>query len=148
MTIAEYLAGLPTDRRATIERVRHVIRRSLPKGYKEMMNWGAINYAVPLERLANTYNGQPLCYVALAAQKQYNSLYLMTAYGDPATAAKLRSAFKAAGKKLDMGKSCIRFKSADDLPLDSIAEIIASMPIDRYIAMYEKSRQLTAKSRA
>lgn len=147
-TVAEYLAALPEDRRNTIEKVRTVIRKSLPKGYEEMMNWGAITYAVPLTKLPKTYNGQPLCYVALAAQKNYNALYLMQVYGDVKKATKLKNAFKAAGKKLDMGKSCLRFQSIDDLPVGVIAEIISSTPIDEYVAIYEKSRQRTPRSRA
>jgi uncharacterized protein YdhG (YjbR/CyaY superfamily) len=139
-TVAEYLAGLPADRRRTIETVRTVIRRHLPKGYKEEMNWGAITYAVPLSVFPDTYNGQPLCYAALAAQKNHCSLYLMRAYGDSAEAARLKRAFKDAGKKLEMGKSCIRFKAADDLPLDAIGEIVAGTPPEAYVAFYQASR--------
>ena len=109
------------------------------------MNWGAITYQVPLERCPDTYNGQPLCYVALAAQKHYLSLYLMTVYGDPAAKKQLESAFKSAGKKLDMGKACLRFRSLDDLPLDAIRRIIAATPVDRYVAAYEKSRMKRAR---
>lgn len=145
-TVTEYLAALPADRRKTIASVRKVIRKNLPKGYEEGMNWGAITYQVPLKALPKTYNGRPLCYVALAAQKHYNALYLMMAYGDATQAAKLKQAFKDAGKRLDMGKSCVRFKSADDLPLDAIGEIVASTPLARYVAIYEQSRNPRASS--
>lgn len=140
-TVADYLEALPAERRAVIAEVRKVIRRNLPKGYQEVMNWGAITYELPLKRYPDTYNGQPLCYAALAAQKNYFALYLMTVYGDKGLAQELRDAFKKAGKKLDMGKSCVRFKSVDQLPLDAIGRIIAAVPPDKYIAAYEKSRR-------
>jgi len=136
-----YLAELPSERRADIAAVRDVIRKNLPEGYGESMNWGMISYGVPLERFANTYNKQPLCYVGLAAQKNYNALYLMRVYGDKEQEKRLRDAFKKAGKKLDMGKSCVRFRKADDLPLDTIGEIVASTPVDTWIAVYESSRR-------
>ena len=136
-----YLAELPSERRADIAAVRDVIRRNLPEGYGESMNWGMISYGVPLERYPSTYNKQPLCYVGLAAQKNYNALYLMRVYGDKAQEKRLRDAFKKAGKKLDMGKSCVRFKKAEDLPLDTIGEIVASTPVDKWIAVYESSRR-------
>lgn len=140
-TVADYLDALPPERRAVIAKVRKVIRRNLPKGYQEVMNWGAITYELPLERYPNTYNGQPLCYAALAAQKNHFALYLMTVYGDKKLERELREAFKQAGKKLDMGKSCVRFRSVDQLPLDAIGRIIAAVPPDQYIAAYERSRR-------
>jgi uncharacterized protein YdhG (YjbR/CyaY superfamily) len=140
-TVADYLAALPAERREVITEVRKVIRRNLPKGYQEVMNWGAITYELPLERYPDTYNGQPLCYAALAAQKNHFALYLMTVYGDKKLEQELRDAFEQAGKKLDMGKSCVRFKSVDQLPLDAIGRIIAAVPPDKYIAVYEKSRR-------
>ena len=139
-TVAEYLDELPPERRAVIAAVRKVIRRNLPKGYQEVMNWGAITYELPLKRYPNTYNGQPLCYAALAAQKHHFALYLMTVYGDKKLEQELRDAFKKAGKKLDMGKSCVRFRSVDQLQLDAIGRIIAAVPPDKYIAAYEKRR--------
>jgi uncharacterized protein DUF1801 len=140
-TVAGYLAELPAERRAVIAAVRKVIRRNLPKGYREVMNWGGIAYELPLKRYPNTYNGQPLCYAGLAAQKNYYALYLMGCYGDKRLAQELRDAFRQAGKKLDMGKACVRFKSVDRLPLDAIGRIIAAVPPDKYIAAYEKSRR-------
>jgi hypothetical protein len=137
----EYLDDLPADRRDAIAAVRAVVRKNLPKGYSEFVSWGMINYGVPLSRFPNTYNGQPLCYAALAAQKNYCSLYLMSVYGDKKHEARLRDGFKAAGKKLDMGKSCVRFKSSDDLPLDVVGELIAAVPAEKWIAIYEASRK-------
>lgn len=140
-TVEQYLEELPEERRAVLAAVRDVIRRHLPKGYTETMGWGMISYGIPLSRYPDTYNKQPLCYAALAAQKHACSLYLMGAYGDPALAERLREAFAAAGKRLDMGKSCIRFKRADDLPLEAIGEIVAAVPVKAFIAQYEASRR-------
>ena len=137
----EYLDALPADRRDAIAAVRAVVRKNLPKGYSEFVSWGMLNYGIPLSRFPNTYNGQPLCYAALAAQKNYCSLYLMSVYGDKKHEAKLRDAFKAAGKKLDMGKSCVRFQSPDDLPLDVVGDLIGSVPVEKWIEIYEKSRK-------
>lgn len=139
-TPKEYLDRLPEATRRTLARVRQVVNKNLPRGYKETMAYGMIGWGVPLSRLPKTYNGLPLCYAGLAAQKNYNSLYLLAAYGDPRQKAKLVEGFKKAGKKLDMGKSCIHFKTVDDLPLDTIAEVVASIPAEAYIEVYEKSR--------
>jgi hypothetical protein len=140
-TVEEYLAWLPEDRRKVISKVRSVIRKHLPKGYEEKVTYGIISYQVPLKTLPDTYNGQPLCYAALAAQKNHNALYLMCAYGDAKQRAKLEQAFKTAGKKLDMGKACVRFKSAEDLPLPAIGKLIAAVPPAKYMATYEAARK-------
>jgi hypothetical protein len=140
-TVADYLAELPADRRKTIAAVRASVRKSLPKGYKESIGYGMICYSVPLSTYPDTYNSQPLCYAALAAQKNYCALYLMGVYGDAAQTKALKDAFRKAGKKLDMGKSCVRFKTADDLPLDVIGKTIAATPVKAFIAMYEKARK-------
>lgn len=140
-TVEEYLGELPEDRHAAISAVRDAIVRNLPEGYAETMSWGMITYEVPLARYPKTYNGQPLGVAALAAQKNYNALYLTCVYGSPERERELREAFAAAGKKLDMGKSCIRFRSADDLPLDAIGRLIAATPPDAFIAQYEAARQ-------
>jgi uncharacterized protein YdhG (YjbR/CyaY superfamily) len=136
-TVEQYLAELPEERRAVVAAVRDVVLRNLPEGYAEAMAFGMIGYAVPLARYPDTYNGQPLAYAAIAAQKNYYALYLMGPYGDPRQEKALRDAFAAAGKKLDMGKSCIRFKKLDDLPLEALGRIIASTPPDAYIATCE-----------
>jgi hypothetical protein len=140
-TVKEYLEWLPEDRRKVISKVRSVIRKHLPKGYEEKISYGVISYQVPLKTLPDTYNGQPLCYAALAAQKNHNALYLMCAYGDAKLRAELEQAFKTAGKKLDMGKACVRFKNADDLPLPAIGKLIAAVPPAKYVAIYESSRK-------
>ena len=141
-SVSEYLKGLPPDRRKTLSAVRKVVLENLPKGYKEVIGWGAITYAIPLKDYPHTYNGQPLCVAALAAGKQYCSIYLM---GDPATRTWLEDQFKKSGKRLNMGKSCVRFKTADDLPLDAIAAGIAKVTPEKYIKTYEASRKPSAR---
>ena len=140
-TPEEYLDELPADRREVVARVRDVIRRNLPRGYTESMSWGMLCYSIPLEKYPNTYNGQPLGYACLVAQKNYYSLYLTSVYQDPKQVAWLQEQFKQAGKKLDIGTSCVRFKSLDDLPLDVIGTVIASTPPEAFIAQYEASRK-------
>jgi hypothetical protein len=142
-TVDAYLASLPGDRRAVITTVRDVVRKNLPKGYVESMDFGMISYSVPLSRFPETYNEHPLMYAALAAQKNYCSIYLMGVYGDGANAKRFKDGFAKAGKKLDMGKSCVRFKTLDDIPLDVIGATIASVPMEDYIAIFERSRLQT-----
>jgi hypothetical protein len=140
-TVDEYLAGLSEDRRAVIEAMRQVVLRHLPKGYEETMSGGMIAWVVPLARLPKTYNGQPLWYAALASEQSYCSLHLVRAYADPKQTAMLEQAFKRAGKKLDMGKACVHFTRLEDLELDAIGAVLASTPVDAYVAMYQKSRK-------
>jgi hypothetical protein len=139
-TVADYLAELPADRRAEIERVRDIINAALPDGYREGIGYGMIGWTIPLERYPNTYNRQPLAYAGLAAQKNYNSLYLNCVYASKEHAERLKSSFADAGKKLDMGKSCIRFKRAEDLALDAIGDAIAATTPDEFIKIYEEAR--------
>ena len=136
----EYIASLPEDRRAAIAEVRRVVRDNLPPGFQEGMQFGMIGWYVPLERFGDTYNGQPLGLAALASQKNHMSLYLNTVYGDPATEEWFRERFAASGKRLDMGKSCVRFRRLEDLPLDVIGETIARTGADEYLARYEAVR--------
>ena len=140
-SVPEFLAELPAARRKELARVRSVVRKHLPAGYKETLAGSMIVYEVPLRRYADTYNGHPLWYAALAAQKNYLTLHLMSVYGSATLEKKLREGFKAAGKKLDMGKACIRFQAADDLALDTVGEIVASVPVERFIAIAEAARR-------
>lgn len=148
-TVAAYLASLTPEKRAAIEEARAFVQKHIPDGYAEFMNWGVINWGIPLEEFSNTYNGQPLCYVALGAQKSYNSLYLMGAYAtsngeytSPFPQKLLVDAFKKAGKRLDMGKSCLHFKRLDDLELASVAKVIAMSTPKEYIAYYKRVKGL------
>jgi Domain of unknown function (DU1801) len=139
-TVDEYLESLPQDRRAAVGAVRNVIVANLPPGFEEGMQFGMISYHVPLSRYPDTYNGQPLGIVALANQKNYMALYLMGVYSDEAEATWFRSRWQSTGKRLDMGKSCVRFKRLDDLPLDVVGETVARTSVDGFIASYESSR--------
>jgi len=135
-----YVAGLPDERREAIDTVRHVILEHLPEGFEEVMQHGMISYVVPLERYSDTYNGQALGVAALANQKRYMSIYLTTVYADDGSREWFRERWAAAGKKLDMGKSCLRFKRLDDLALDVLAEAIARASVEEFLAAYERSR--------
>lgn len=143
-TVQEYLDQQPDDRRAVLSAVRETILRHLPAGYQETMSWGMISYEIPLAHYPNTYNRQPLSYVALAAQKNYYALYLSNVYGNPEQETRLKEAFTQIGKKLDMGKSCLRFRSLADVPWDAIGEIVASATPDDYIRTYEAAQQKRA----
>ena len=136
-----YLAELPPERAALISHVRDLVNAHLPPGYVERMSWGMISWEVPLERYPDTYNGQPLAYAGLAAQKNHCALYLNCVYASEARTARLREAWAAEGRKLDMGKSCIRFNKRDDLAEEVLARTIASVPVDAFIAEYEASRR-------
>jgi Domain of unknown function (DU1801) len=144
-TVKAYLAALPADRRAAISAVRDVINARLPAGFVETMQYGMISWIVPPSRLAATYNDQPLALASLGAQKRYMALYLMTVYGSPPLATWFRAAFAAAGKRLDMGKSCVRFARLDDLPLDVIGELIARVPLETYVAAAVAARPVKPK---
>ena len=140
-TVASYLESLPPARRTTVEAVRAVILKHLPDGYQETLTKGLITWVVPLSAYPTTYNGHALWYVALGAQKNYLSLYLMAAYASPALTKRLQDGFRKAGKRLDMGKSCVHFKDADDLALDVIGEVVASVPMATYVAIAEAARR-------
>ena len=140
-TVKEYLAELPEDRRAAISTVRKVILDNLPKGYEETMQYGMIGYVIPLEEYPETYNGQALAYAALASQKNYISLYLMNIYADSKAEQWFVGQYQASGKKLNMGKSCVRFKKLEDIPIDLIGQAIARTPTTEFIEQYEASRR-------
>jgi uncharacterized protein YdhG (YjbR/CyaY superfamily) len=138
---AAYLASLPPERRKVIAAVRALVRKRLPKGYVETMNWGMLSYEVPLSRYPDTHNKQPLMYLALAAQKNNYALYMTGVSGERALMDRLAAAYKAAGKKLDMGKSCLQFKTLEELPLELIGDVVASMSVERRIEVDKAARQ-------
>ena len=141
VTVKEFLESLPPDRREVISVVRAVILKNLPAGYEEAMQWGAISYVIPLSRYPNTYNGQALSIAALASQKNYISLHLMCLYGHKPTEEWFRKEWAASGKKLDMGKACVRFRKLDEVPLDVIGRTIARIPVETFLKVYEESRK-------
>lgn len=148
-TVTDYLNELPDDRREAISKLRVVIRKNLPKGLEEGISYGMIGYVVPHKLYPPGYHcdpRQPLPFANLASQKNYMALYLMTAYFQDTVAKVLRDGFQAAGKKLDMGKSCIRFRKLEDLPLDVIAKAVSMVSVKEYIGIYEGLRGATKES--
>jgi uncharacterized protein YdhG (YjbR/CyaY superfamily) len=147
-TVKEYLAELPEDHRKAIEAVRKVIRKNLDKGYAEGMQYGMIGYYVPHKLYPPGYHcdpSQPLPFAGLASQKNYMSVYLMCLYGHPEHEEWFRKEWAKTGKKLDMGKGCIRFKKLDDLPLDVIGQAVARVPVDEFIGYYESNVKIGGK---
>ena len=140
-SVEQYLNDLPEDRKESLSIVREAIVKNLPTGYVEVMNWGMITYEVPLETFPDTYNGKPLMYAALASQKNHMSVYLMGCYMSPEIRKKFENAYKQSGKKFDAGKSCIRFKKEEDLPLELIGKTIGSMSVEQFIEHYLLSRK-------
>ncbi len=140
-TVAGFISGVPDDRRQDVERVRSLVLKHLPPGYEEVVSKGMLVYQVPRSRYSDTYNGHPLWYAALGVEKSYLSLHLMPVYGSPVLAQRLADGFRAARKTLRMGKACVRFKSADDLALDAIGEVIRSVPIEQWIEIARGARR-------
>ena len=133
-TVESYLESLPLERRVQIQAVREVILEHLPEGFVETIGFGMIAYVVPLAVYPDTYNKQPLMYAAMASQKRHMAVYLMGIYSTEARAHDFEVAYRATGKRFDVGKSCVRFKDVDDLPLDLIGETIASLTMDDFVA--------------
>ncbi len=147
-TVEEYLLELPEDRRAVIAAVRKVILKNLDKDYEEGMLYGGIGYFVPHRVFPAGYHcdpSQPLCFAGLASQKNHMAVYLMCVYGSESHAKWFQKAWAKTGKKLDMGKCCIRFKKLEDVALDVIGESIRRVPAKKYIANYESSRRSANK---
>lgn len=139
-SVDAYLAELPPNRRPTIEAVREEILRRLPDGYEETMGFGMIAYVVPLEIYPDTYNKQPLMYAALANQKNHMAVYLSAIYGSDSHRAEFEAAYAATGKRYDCGKSCVRFRTIDDLPLAVVGDAIASIPMDTFVEIAKAAK--------
>ena len=155
--VEEYLASLPEDRREAITAIREVILKNLPKGYEEGVQWGMPSYFVPLSEYPSGYNcqpDQPLPFVGFASQKNHMAFYGFCIYIDDALKDRFISGWKKTGKKLDMGKSCVRFKKLEDVPLKVIGDAVKRVPMKKYIKQYEEqlqnsgSRKKTAKKKA
>ena len=140
-TVADYLAELPEDRRAVVSAVRDRVNAVLPDGYQENMAWGMIGWSVPMEVSGPTYNGQPLGYVSLAAQKRHYALYISCAYSDPERYARLEQAFKDKGFKFDMGKSCLRFTDPEKVAWEAVEAELASLTPEEFVALSEEARK-------
>ncbi len=136
-TIEQYLSEMPEDRRKVIREIRKTILANLPKGYEEALNWGMITYQVPLEIYPDTYNQKPLMYAALANQKNHMAVYLTGIYMDDELNQDFEKKYKETGKRYDVGKSCVRFRKLDDLPLELIGESIGAIGMDEFIKRTE-----------
>jgi len=143
VTMHDYLESLPEDRIEVIAEVRYLINRKLPRGYRETIVNGTIVWYVPLEACP-TGNGQPLTYAALANEKKYMALYLMTVYSDPRAEKAFRAAFAKAGKRLDMGKSCVRFRRLADLHMPAIGRAIEACSMEEFIRRARAVRERVA----
>ncbi len=130
------------ERREAIEKVRETILKILPSGYEETLNWGMITYQVPLEVYPDTYNKKPLMYAALANQKNHMAVYLTAIYMDEKLNQDFEKSYRETGKRYDVGKSCVRFRKLDDLPLPVIADSIRSLEMDEFIS---RNRGLSAR---
>lgn len=138
--VERWLDDLPEDRQEAARAVVAEVRAALPEGYAESMTFGMPTWEVPLERYPDTYNGKPLMYAAFAAQKRHYALYLMAPYQQPEIMARLEQGFEEAGQKLDMGKSCVRFRKLEDLPLPVIRDVVGALGVDAFIESSERAQ--------
>jgi hypothetical protein len=140
-TVEEYLSELPAERQAAVRTLRDTLRAALPPGFEERMNYGMVGYVVPHSLYPAGYHCDPkapLPFMGLASQKASVNLYHMGLYADPALLAWFTEAHATASKrKLDMGKSCIRYKKPEDMPLALLAELAGKMTVEAWIALYE-----------
>ena len=145
--VEEYVAALPEDRREVITAIREVILKNLPKGYEEGMQWGMPSCFVPLSAYPAGYNcqpDQPLPFVGFASQKNNMAFYGFCIYMDEELKNRFVEEWKNTGKKLDMGKSCVRFKKLEDVPLKVIGDAVKRVPMKKYIKQYEEQLQQTS----
>ena len=138
-TVEQYLSELPDDRRDAIVEVREAILTNMPEGVKEVMSFGMIAYEVPLSIFPDTYNKKPLMVAALASQKNHMAVYLTHVYANEASSNSFRERYLETGKKLDMGKSCVRFKKIEHLPVDLIGAVIGEVSLDEFLDGYRSS---------
>ena len=136
-----HFAEHPGERGEALRAVYAVVRDSMPSGFELIESRGAPSWVVPLSTYPVTYNGEPLSYISLMAQKNYNSLYLMGLYSDPDAVAAFERDWLATGRRLDMGKSCLRFRTLADVDLDIIARVTAATSVEQLVAAYERSRK-------
>ena len=150
-TVAQYLAALPADRRAALSAVRKTINENLPDGYEEGMQFGMIGWYVPLSMYPAGYGENPkvpLSFVALASQKSGMVLHFLCFYGHPTLSTWFTSEYQKSGKKLDMGKGCVRFKSLDELALDVVGRTVARVSVKEHMANYRAARALLGKGKS
>jgi len=144
-TIEEYIKLLPEDRTRAIKKVRNVILKNLPKGFEENMNWGMITYELPLSKYPDTYNKQPLMYAALASQKNHMAVYLINIYTDSKTEKWFKDEYLKTGKRYDVGRSCVRFRKLEDLPVELVGKAIAKTSVEEFIKLYDNTHHFRKK---
>ena len=147
-TVKQYLDSLPEDRRKAISKVRATINKHLPKGYKEGIQYGMPGWFVPHSIFPDGYHcdpKQPVPFASVASQKNHMAIYLMCIYGDEKHRKWFEKEWKKTGLRLDMGKSCVRFKKIEDLPLELIGEAVARVPVDEFLAQYTAAISPAAK---
>ena len=142
-TPEEYVESLPDDRREAINKLRKVIRKNLPKGFAEEMSYGMIGYVVPHKLYPKGYHCDPklpLPFLNIASQKNFIALYHMGIYMNPKLLDWFTNEYpKHSKKKLDMGKSCLRFKKPDEIPYDLIGELASKVTVAEWVSLYEKA---------
>lgn len=150
-TVDQYVAELAPDRRAAIETLRTLFRDNLDPDFEEGMQYGMIGYYVPHRIYSSGYHcdpRQPLPFAGIASQKNYMSLYLTCLYGNSQEDLRFRKAWAATGKRLDMGKCCIRFKKIEDLALDPIAQLLRKVRVETHVRQYENQRDANRSASA
>lgn len=139
---ADYIAEMPEERQAAFKKLRAVIKKNLSAGFKEMMGYGMLGYAVPHSKYPAGYHcdpKQPLPFMGIASQKNFIAVYHMGIYASPELLKWFTTEHaKASPKKLDMGKSCIRYKKPEDIPFELIGELAGKMSADQWISLYEQ----------
>ena len=140
ISVNQYLAELPEVRRHDITELVNLVRKHLPEGYEEVMAWGMVGFQVPMSVSGPTYNNQPIGPVAIAAQKNHISLYLLSIYASEDLTAEFQARWLASGKKLDMGKSCIRFKTLEQADLPTIEWAVGLLKPTEFVEMYLNAR--------
>ena len=147
-TVEEYLASLPDDRRQAVNALRRVIKKNIDKNFKEGMQYGGIGYFLPHSKYPSGYHcdpNEPLPFAGIASQKNHIGLYLFFVYTSPKLETAFRNDWLKAKKKLDMGKSCVRFKKIEDVPLDVVGRAFAGVSKDEFVDFYEKSLTPSAR---
>lgn len=148
-SVQAYLSALPEDRRALVQAIRDAVVAALPAGYEEGIQYGMIGYFVPHSLYPAGYHSdpkQPLPLAGLASQKSYVSLHLPCLYMNPARSERFAQAWQATGKKLDMGKGCVRIKSLEAVPLRVVGDLFASLPVQDFLADYERGLAMRKSS--
>jgi hypothetical protein len=149
-TVDAYIASLSPERREMVTALRKVMRKNMPRGYQEAMQYGMMGYGVPHSLYPDGYLGRKdemISYAGIASQKNYVSVYLMNVYGDKKIEQWFKKAYAATGKKLDMGKSCIRFRKMEDIPFEVIGKAVSLTPVKKLIEQYKKAHGVHSRAK-